>query len=151
MAATYTTASGLSRSKRQLLDFDPDATSATLVDLNRGATGTCVPLGLYRRFVVGVMHSVGTGAITLVEIIAATAVDGTGATVVTSKAATTADAVGDTVWIEADASQVKEVLATATHVGVRITLATATDECVVMLEQLEPIFEAAGLTADDIS
>jgi hypothetical protein len=34
------------------------------------------------------------------------------------------DAVGDTIWLEVDAEQCREVLATATHVGVRVQLNT---------------------------
>jgi hypothetical protein len=59
--------------------------------------------------------------------------------------------VGDTIWIEVDIEQVKEVLATAAYVGVRVQLATAGDECVVYFERSDPTFAFATLTEDYIS
>lgn len=152
MTATYSAEHLTGISLRRLLDFDPDSASETAVDLVPGSADSYFPIAQYKRFLVGAFRSVGTGAITTFKIYAATAADGTGATAVVAHALGSApDAVGDTVWLECNVEQIHEVLATATHVGVKITLATSTDECVVYFEAAEPYFPHAGLTADYIS
>lgn len=149
----YTAHIALAKANRRMVDFDPDATSATIVDLVPGSTDEMLPLADgYRRFVAGLFRSVGTGSVTSFEIIAATDADGTGATQVVAHAIGSApNAVGDTVWLECDIEQVLDALATATHIGVRVALVTGTDECVVYFERSEPTFEYAGLTADYIA
>jgi hypothetical protein len=152
MAATYTAEHLRSRSERRMVDHDPDATTAQIVDLDPASSDKCLPIALFRRFLAGVVRTVGTGTISSLEIIAATAADGTGATVVASHALGSApNAVGDTIWLEVDAAQIHEVLPAATHVGVRIALAVGTDECVVFFERAEPVYAYSGLTADYIS
>lgn len=152
MAATYTAEKELSRSERRMVDFDPDVNTLALVDLAPGSSDECLEIAQYKRFVAGLFRSVGTGSVSKFQIIAATDGDGTGATIVVEHALGSApDAVGDTIWLECDAEQIREVLATATHVGVRVTLATATDECVVFFERCEPYYPHSGLTADYVS
>lgn len=153
MAATYTAHKELARSSRVMVDFDPDADTAVIADLDKSGSGELFAISDgYRRFVAGLIRSVGTGNVDGFQIIAATDADGTGATVVVEHAFTSeANAVGDTVWLECDIDQVKEVLAAATHVGVRAELATSTDECIIFFERSEPTFVRAGLTADYIS
>lgn len=153
MAATYSVAHLTARSVRRLLDFDPDASTAVVATLNPAASEKCLAITTGRRFLFGIMHSVGTGAFTAARIIAATNAAGTGSptTVVAHALGTAPDAVGDTIWLECDVEQVREVLATATHVGLEITLVTSTDECVLFVEAAEPTFVLAGLTADYIS
>lgn len=149
----YSTNLALSRANRRLADFDPDVTTAVIVDLVPGSNDEMLPLSAgYRRFVAGLVRSVGTGGVTAFEIIAATDADGTGAVAVATHAGpTTANAVGDYIWLECDIEQVLAALATATHIGVRVTLATGTDECIIYFERSEPTFEYGGLTADFIS
>jgi len=151
--ATYTAEHLTARSERRMVDFDPDATTLTLVDLDPTSADECLPIAEFRRFLVGVMKSVGTDAIEKVQIIAAANGDGGNAQVVVEKAFTTGapGAVGDHVWLECDAAQCREVLPGATHVGVRVQLETATDECVVFFERAEPFYPRAGLTADYIA
>lgn len=153
MAATYTREHLTANSLRRLLDFDPDSGSAVVVTLNPAASEKAIALSLgYKRFLFGVMRSVGTAGITTARIIACTAAAGTGSvTTVVTASPTTADAVGDTIWLECDAEQVREVLATATHVGLELTLATSTDECVVFVEAANPLYAVSGLTANYIS
>lgn len=152
MPATYTAHHELASRERRLLDFDPPTGNAELVTLDPASSGKCLPIALFHRFVAGLMRSVGTGGITSFKIIAATAADGTGNTAVVAHALGSApDAVGDTVWLECDADQIKEVLPTATHVGVEIDLVTATDECVVSFERCEPTYTAGALTADYVA
>lgn len=154
MPATYTAEKLRSRHNIRMVDYDIDA-ALNVVDLGQpqGAGNKCLPLSAgYKNFLAALFRSVGTGTVTKFEIIAATAADGTGATIVVSHAIGTApDAVGDTIVLECDVEQVKEVLPTATHVGVRVQLATSTDEAVVLFMRSEPTFAASGLTADYIS
>jgi hypothetical protein len=153
MTATYSAEHLTSRSERRMLDYDIDG-ALNVVDLGQpqGAGNKCLPIANFRRFCAGLFRSVGTGSVTKFQIIAATAADGTGATIVVEHAIASApDAVGDTIFLECDVEQVKEVLATATHVGVRVQLVTAGDEAVVFFERAEPMFPRAGLTADYIS
>jgi len=152
MPATYNAEHLTSRAERRMVDFDPDATTLTLVDLVPGSSDECLSIATFRRFLAGLVRTVGTGGVTAFQIIAATDADGTGATIVKSHALGSApDAVGDTIWIEVDAEQVREVLPTATHVGVRAQFVTATDEAIVYFERADPLFAYAGLTADYIA
>ena len=138
----------------RMVDFDPDSADLELVDLGQpqGGGNSCLPLLPYRRFRAGVFRSVGTGDIDTFQIIAATAAAGTGATVVETHALGDAvDAVGDTIWLETDVENIRNALATATHVGVRVEQATSGDECIVFFERADPLITPATATADYIS
>lgn len=153
MPATYAAEHLTSRSERRMVDYDIDA-ALNLVDLGQpqGAGNKCLPIAVFRRYMAGLFHSVGVGAVSAFQIVAATDAAGTGATVVVAHALGSApDAVGDTIWLECDAEQIAEVLPAATHVGVRVQLAVATDEAVVFFQRAEATFPRAGLTADFIS
>ncbi len=141
--------------KRRLVDFDPDATTAVVATLDPGNSAKCLPIGdAAMCFLVGAFKSVGAGDIDLLEIITADAADGTGnVSVIASKADTVADAdaVGDTSWLEVAGEQIKaEMAATNAYIGVRLTLATGTDECVVYAEAHGRVAKD-GLTADYIA
>lgn len=143
------------RSNIRLVDYDIDG-ALNLADLGQpqGAGNKCLPLSAgYRRFRAALFHSVGTGTVTKFQIIAATAADGTGVVIVKDHAiAANPDAVGDTIHLECDIENIREVLPTATHVGVRVHLNTAGDEAVVFFEQADGIFTAgAALTSDYVS
>lgn len=133
----YTANKLMASSLRKLADFDPDATTAVVVDLKVGS-GKGVPLAehSFQAFLAGVVRSVGTGAITLLEIITADAAAMTGnVTAIKTLAGLTADAVGDTIWLEVTGEEVAAAkAATNLYIGVRVTLATGTDECIVYFE-----------------
>lgn len=149
MPATYNAEHLTSRSERRMVDFDPDSADPTIVDLDPAQTAPkLLPIATFRRFLAGVMRTVGTDGIDKFEVIAATDDAGSNATVVVSKTPTTANRIGDTVWLECDAAMIHEVLPAATHVGVRIELETATDECAVFFERAEPFYAYSGLTDD---
>jgi hypothetical protein len=154
MAATYTTFKALNCCRRRMVDYDVDG-ALNVVDLGQPQAGTdkCVPIATHRRWVAGLFRSVGTGTVDAFNIFASTNAAGTGSatTVVAHAIGSAPDAVGDTIWLECDADQVHEVLPGATHVGVRVDLLTATDECVVFFEQHEPVFVGADPTADNIA
>lgn len=150
---TYTAEHLTTRAERRLVDYDID-NALNLVDLGQpqGAGNKCLPANQFRRFIAGLFRSVGTGSVTAFQIVAATDAAGSGVTVVVAHAVGAApDAVGDTIWLECTAEQIREALPTATHVGVRVQLVTTTDEAVVSFERAEPQFPRAGLTADFIS
>lgn len=144
-----------STAARKLLDFDPDSASETIVDLLPGATGKCLPLSDgYQEFLVGLFHSVGTGTITGFKVFVSDDADGaTNATVVATHAiGSNPDAVGDYLWLEVSAEMIKAVaLSTSAYIGVKVTLTTSTDECVVYIERSKPRFAYAALTADYVS
>jgi hypothetical protein len=152
VAATYHLRAN---AERRMVDFDTDDT-LQVVDLGQpqGAGNKCLPLvspGFPRRFLAGLFRSVGANTVEAFSIIAATAVDGTGAVAVVSHALAAApDAVGDTLWLECTIEQVREVLPTATHVGVQVHLANAGDECVMYFERAELQHATAAPTADYI-
>lgn len=152
MAATYDAHHLRATSERRMVDFDPNSAGLTLVDLDPRSNAECLEIAEFRRFLAGLFRSVGTGTVVEFQVIAATDADGTGATIVKEHALAVApDLVGDTLWLEVDAAQIREVLPAATHVGVRVQLQTSTDECVVFFERAEPFYPRAELTADDIS
>jgi len=150
----YTANRMLARTNRRLLDFDPDSGSETIVTLNPSASTKCLPLtDGYQSFVAGLFHSVGTGTVTSFRIFVSDDAAGvTNATNVASHAlGSIPDAVGDTVWLEVTAEQCKAASSTAQYIGVKITLGTSTDECVVMFERGQGRFKYDGLTADYVS
>jgi len=150
MASTTTAHKALARAERRMVEYDSDD-ALNLVDLAtpQGASTECLPIANFRRFVAGYFRSVGTGTLDNFQIIAATSAAGAGAVVVAATSQD-ADAIGDFCYIEADVEQIREVLAAATHVGVRVQHG-ATDEAIISFERCEPFYPVAGLTADYIS
>lgn len=143
------------QSSRRMVDFDPDTASETIVTLNPAASEKCIALSRIgaQAFLAGLVHTVGTGTITGFKIFTSEDAAGvTNATTVVSHAiASNPDAVGDVLWLEATAEQIKAALATAAYVGVKITLTTSTDECIVFFEEAESRFKYDTLTADYVS
>lgn len=138
-------------------DHDPGATTAQIVTPDGGTTKRLVALANYEWFGVACMTSVSASSsgATLVDIVAATDSAGTNATTVVSSGAVVADAVGDFVFVECTAAQVKEQGDSDgrvyTHVAARITCSNSGDECVVTYLRMSPRFTALGLTANVIA
>jgi len=135
------------------LDFDPATANDEFVTLNPSGSVVGIALGTYRKFMAQYMTSVGTGGITLFTMGGATDSAGSGYVVAVSHAlGSNPDAVGDYVTIECNDEQIREVLATATHVCVQANLVTGTDEGVVNFIMADPLYgPTAGLTGDRIS
>lgn len=146
----YTANKLMASALRKLVDFDPDATTAVVADLVPGgaAKGIALAEHSFQSFLAGLVRTVGTGAVTLLEIITADAADMTGnVTAIKTLAGLTADAVGDTIWLECTGEEVAAAkAATNLYIGVRVTLATGTDECIVYFEAANGR-KADGLTA----
>lgn len=138
----------------RMVEFDPDSGAETAVTLNPADSETYLSLtanGAPKKYLFGIMVTVGTGGITTATVKAATAADGTGETQVAQITPTTADAVGDHVWIEVDADQIRDALAAATHIGLEIDLVTSGDECAVVIIGTDGQHQYEDLTADYIS
>jgi len=151
---SYTANHLMSRLFVRMVEFDPDTGDATAVTLNPADSETYLALadnGAPKRYLFGVLRTVGTGGLTTVTVNAATAADGTGATEVAQITPTTADAVGDYVFVEVDADQIRAALATATHIGLVIDQVTAGDECVIIVIGSDGQHQYSGLTANYIS
>lgn len=115
-----------------------DATVATKI--------AWVPMG--QSFLAKATLVSGTGLLTF-KIFAATDSSGTGATVVAAHAdPTVADAAGDQVVLEVDASQVLAALARATHVSVEMDCDHADD--IVAVEYLIEPYRAYDGRTDDV-
>jgi len=141
--------------ERRLVDFDPDSGSETIVTLNPAASEKLLSisaLGGLIGLLAGLVHTVGTGSITSFRIFVADDAAGTvnAVNVVSHALGSDPNAVGDHVWLEATAEQIRAASATAAYVGVKATLATSTDEAIVYVER-HPKQAYDGLTADYIS
>jgi hypothetical protein len=151
----YTANHLTSQSERRMVDFDPDGTSETVVTLNPADAEHCLALAPgHNAYLAGLFHSVGTGSVTGFKIFVSDAADGTGnaATVVSHPLGADPNAVGDTLWLEASAEQVKAAMvATSAYIGVKVTLGTGTDECVMFFERADGRFKADADTADYVS
>jgi len=141
--------------ERRLVDFDPDSGSEVIATLNPAATEKCLAiaaLGGLQAVLASLMHSVGTGSITSFRIFVSDDAAGvTNATNVISHAlGSDPNAVGDTLFLEASAEQLRAASSTAAYVGVKITMGTSTDECIVGFERhAKQAYD--GLTADYVS
>ena len=154
MVATSTAHKLMANLACKMVSFIPGSADKEIVDLVPGTSDECLPIARSRRFLFGIMLVTGGATpdeIEEFEIIAATDADGGGAVVVVAHAiGTAANLIGDTLWLEADVENIREVLATATHVGVRAELVASTDECALTVIE-QRIEQEAGLTADYIA
>lgn len=138
-------------------DHDPGGTSATITSPDGGTTKRVVALALYELFGVAAMTSVSASSsgITLLEIVGCTDSSGSNPTQIVSSGAVVADAVGDFVFVECTAAQVKEcgdaAGLTLTHVAARLTCSNAGDEAVVTYIRGNSKFPQSGLTANVIA
>lgn len=143
MPATYTAEHLMANATRKLHDFDPGGTGVTAIEWR--------PIKEFRRFLAAFFRTIGTSNVTF-DIAAATSAAGAGATQVVAHAVgSQPDAVGDQLYLECDAEQIYEVLSTATHWSPRVSVATGTDEGVVLTEEAAPFYPRSGLTADIVA
>lgn len=157
MPATYAAHHLAAQQEIRTVIWQPaDAATAQLVDLGQpqGAGNLCLPIALFRRFFAQITTSllVGTGP-TAFSIYAATSAAGANATaVVTHALGSLPNAEGDSVYLECTVEQIREVLSTATHVGVWLDCNNNDDETAVTFIRAEPYYGPRGaLTADYVS
>jgi len=159
MAVASTTAMHLrANAERRLVLHDPaDASAAQLVDLAQpqGASTQCLAIANFRSFLAAVTlvsQNGGADAITAFSIYAATSAAGAGGVpVVTHALGSAPNAIGDVVNLECNVEQIRETLATATHVGVWLDCTHADDKVAVLFERGDPVHPRDLLTADYIS
>jgi hypothetical protein len=159
MAATSTVEHFTARERNIYAEFDVTTTDSTVADLGQGfgSTDNLLDLSAYggpQKFYAALIKTVGTGNTDEFSIIAATNAAGTGSPTVVVQTVTataqTQNAVGDVLVLECDINQIREVLPTATHVGVRLEPATNTDEWVIHAKATY-LHQFAGLTANFIA
>ena len=133
----------------KLYDFDPDGVNP--VDV------AWVPFLSFFGLVVGFFRTIGTGAVDGFKILANTKADGSGTDVAVKAHALSAqpDAVGDQVWLEVTAEEVRQACNDAglvpAAVSANVEFATATDEGVVVYIRTDARFAKDGLTADVVA
>jgi hypothetical protein len=157
MVATYTANDLLTREEQRTVIWQPaDAATAQIVDLGQpqGAGALMLPIANFRKFKAQVTTSLltGTGP-TAFSICAGTSAAGAGVTlVVTHAMGSLPNAEGDSVVLECNVEQIREVLATATHVGVWLDCNHNDDEAAVTFTRADP-FQGPrdGLTGDYVS
>ena len=150
----YTAEQLTSRLFVRSVDFDPASANEEPVRLNPAASEDYLALnanGSPKKYLFCIFRSVGTGGLTTATVKAATAADGTGETTVVQITPTTADAVGDYVFVEVDVDQIRAALPTATHVGLEIDVVTGTDECVVTVIGSHGQHQYDGLSSNYIA
>lgn len=142
------------QSERRLVDFDPDSASESIVTLNPAASEKLLAFtDGFEKVLAGLVHTVGTGTVSTFRIFVADNAAGTtnATTVISHALGSDPNAVGDTIWLEATAEQLRTASSTAAYVGVKITLVTSTDECIVYFERAGNRFKYDTLTADYVS
>ena len=133
----------------RLYDFDPDGVNP--VDV------AWVPFRDFYGLLVGFFRTIGTGAVDGFKILANTKEDGSGTDVEVKAHAlgSQPDAVGDQVWLEVTAEEVRQACTDAgvvpAAVSASVEFATATDEGVVTYIRWGPRFAKDGLTADIVA
>jgi len=143
----------------QAFDHDPNATTAIVTSPDGGTTKRAVDLRDFECFAVIVKPTiVAAGGLTKVEIVANTASDFTGTTVVIKDSGTVAaDALDDYVVQECSAAEVKQEgndqvpAVDLRYVAARMTMATATDEASVVYIRSKPRYPQNALTATNIT
>ncbi len=143
-----------SRDKIQLYNHDPDGASANVTTVDAGTTNIWWDMRDFRSFGVMAMTTVlGGSGITKLEIVADTASDGTGTTVVIKDSGTiAADAEQDVAFQECSAEEIAFVgRAESTpvdlrYVAARITTQNSGDEAAVLYMMTRARFPATALT-----
>lgn len=147
-----------SRYYLKLYDHDPDTASAQIATNDGGTTLRTLDMKDYSCFAVKCMSSTLTGAgPTLVEIVASDSSDmSTNVTQVKTSGTVAADAVGDEVFLECDASELSQLSSDngytpgLRYVAARVTVANSADECVIAYFAV-PKYPRDGLTGNAIS
>jgi hypothetical protein len=136
--------------KVETWDHDPGATTAIVTSPDGGTTIRTVDMSVYRHFSACAMVTIpATGALTLLEIIAAEAATMASPEVIKTSGAIVADAVGDWAMEECSAEEIAAAGAAAgkalRFVAARLTMSNAGAEAVVTHIAL-PVYPRKDLT-----
>lgn len=137
--------------KLQMFDHDPGATTAIVTSPDGGTTKRVVDFASYTHLLVAAKPSiVAAGGLTLLEIIAADDSAMSANVTVVKTTTIAADSLNDYVVLECSAEEVAQLSAAGgfalRYVAARLTMATNTDEAVVVYLAL-PRFHYDGQTA----
>lgn len=128
-------------------DFDPNTTDATAV--------AWVDMKDFSKFIASFFRTVGTSNITFIIQGSADAAGGTPSTIITKTVASQPNAVGDYIFAECTAEQIRQVGDAAgkvlRYISATISFGTNTDEGVVTYIRGGPRFAYDELTADYVS
>jgi hypothetical protein len=142
MASTVSTNKVNSVLAQKSYDFDPDATTLTSI--------AWVPMNGFNAFMASFVRTIGTSNVVF-RIAAATDAAGAGAVTVKEHAvAAQPDAVGDQLFLECSAEELKGLGQTLDYVSAQVSVATNTDEGVVVYTRLADR-QYNGLTADIVA
>jgi len=143
MATAVTSNQLLTKVALRVFKFDPDATSETEI--------SWVAMRDFANFAATFARTVGTSAVTF-AINCATDSSGTGSVAVLAHAVgSEPDAIDDQIHLEVTHEQIREVLATATHVSAIVSVATGTDEGSIVYQRGGAKHIVDGLTADIVA
>jgi hypothetical protein len=129
-------------------DFDPDATSLTDVGW--------VDMRDFASFMATFVRTIGTSAVVF-KILANAESDGSGTDVIvkTKTIASQPDAVGDQIHLEINAEEIRGACDAAgidgRYVSAQVSVATATDEAVIIYTRSGALRPAEDLTADIVA
>jgi hypothetical protein len=157
MASAVTSERFTARNCCHNYDHDPGATTAVLASPDGGTTPWSLDMALYGEFICGVRGTIiGGGGVTKVEIVAADdSTLATHLTVIKDSGTVAADSLNDNVWLSCLASEIEQLSQAAgyklRYVGVRITMATNTDEANVTFIGASPRFAYPALTTTVIT
>lgn len=151
MASAISTEKFASGTQIDFHDHDPGSTNATLLSADGGTTKVPFDMTDYGGIAFAAIYTTGTD-ITKLEIVAAEDEALTSnLTVVKDSGTVAADALGDFVYLECTAEEIKQLGSDLRYASARITMQTGTDECIVQSIRFNPRFAQSGLTATTIA
>lgn len=130
----------------------PGGTAA--VDVTGGTgNGTWLDMRDYGSLLIGILKTVGTGAVNSIKVLGNTASDGSGTDfeIKTKTPAAALNAVGEYAFVEIRAEDLRQGGANYRYVALNVTLATGTDTLTAVYIFGEPRWAQKTLSADSVS
>ena len=132
-------------------DHDPGATTAVLLSADGGTTKVPFDMSDYGGIAFLAAFTTGTDIQKLEIVAAEDEALSTNLTVVKDSGSVAADALGDFVYLECTAEEIKQLGANLRYASARLTMETNTDECLVTSILFNPRFAYTGLTATTVA
>ena len=127
----------------KLHDFDPGVTTVVAIEWR--------PILPFRSFLASLVRTIGTSDTTFDIAVADTSSGGNAAAVITHAVGSEPDAVEDQLHLECSVENMRETLAAATHWSPRVSVATNSDEMVILTLETDSQFPRDALTADIVA